>query len=49
MDNPASGGMGLRSVPMDDMDLLVVNSGRRQLTVVPASRNVPYARVKSAA
>ncbi|MDE0027108.1 MAG: clan AA aspartic protease [Spirochaetaceae bacterium] len=35
----------LGSVPMEDMDL-VVNPGRRQLTVDPASPNVPHARVK---
>ena len=37
----------LGSVPMEDMDL-VVNPGRRELTVDPASPNVPHARVKSA-
>ena len=37
----------LGSVPMEDMDL-VVNPGRRQLTVDPASPNVPHARVKRA-
>ena len=37
----------LGSVPMEDMDL-VVNPGRRQLTVDPASPNVPHARVKPA-
>ena len=37
----------LGSVPMEDMDL-VVNPGRRQLTVDPASPDVPHARVKSA-
>ena len=35
----------LGSVPMDEMDL-VVNAVRRQLTVDPASPNVPRARVK---
>ena len=35
----------LGSVPMEDMDL-VVNPVRRQLTVDPASPNVPRARVK---
>ena len=35
----------LGSVPMEDMDL-VVNPGRRQLSVDPASPNVPHARVK---
>ena len=35
----------LGSVPMDEMDL-VVNPVRRQLTVDPASPNVPRARVK---
>ena len=37
----------LGAVPMEDMDL-VVNPGRRQLTVDPASPNVPHARVKPA-
>ena len=37
----------LGSVPMEDMDL-VVNPGRRQLTVDPASPNLPHARVKPA-
>ena len=35
----------LGSVSMEDMDL-VVNPGRRPLTVDPASPNVPHARVK---
>ena len=35
----------LGAVPMEDMDL-VVNPGRCQLTVDPASPNVPHARVK---
>ena len=37
----------LGAVPMEDMDL-VVNPGRRQLTVDPANPNVPHARVKPA-
>lgn len=36
----------LGAVPMEDMDL-VVNPGRRQLTVSPDSPNIPHARVKS--
>lgn len=36
----------LGAVPMEDMDL-VVNPGRRELTVDPASPNIPHARVKS--
>lgn len=35
----------LGAVPMEDMDL-VVNSGRRMVTVDPASPNLPHARVK---
>ena len=35
----------LGAVPMEDMDL-VVNPGRRELTVDPASPNIPHARVK---
>ena len=35
----------LGSVPMEYMDL-VVNPGRRQLSVDPANPNVPHARVK---
>lgn len=35
----------LGAVPMEDMDL-VVNPGRRKLTVDPASPNIPHARVK---
>ena len=35
----------LGAVPMEDMDL-VVNPGRRELTVHPASPNIPHARVK---
>lgn len=35
----------LGSVPMEDMDL-VVNPGRREVTVDPASPNLPHARVK---
>lgn len=36
----------LGSVPMEDMDL-VVNPGRREVTVDPASPNLPHARVKA--
>ena len=36
----------LGSVPMEDMDL-IVNPSRRELTVNPASPNIPHARVKS--
>jgi len=35
----------LGAVPMEDMDL-VLNPGRRELTVDPASPNIPHARVK---
>lgn len=35
----------LGAVPMEDMDL-VVNPARRELTVDPASPNLPHARVK---
>ena len=35
----------LGAVPMEDMDL-VVDPGRKQLTVDPASPNLPHARVK---
>ncbi len=35
----------LGAVPMEDMDL-VVNPSRRELTVDPASPNIPHARVK---
>jgi dihydroxyacetone kinase-like protein len=35
----------LGAVPMEDMDL-VVNPARRELTVDPASPNIPHARVK---
>jgi len=35
----------LGAVPMEDMDL-VVNPGRRELTVDPASPNIPHVRVK---
>lgn len=35
----------LGAVPMEDMDL-VVNPGRRELTVDPQSPNIPHARVK---
>jgi clan AA aspartic protease len=33
------------AVPMEDMDL-VVNPGRREITVDPLSPNIPHARVK---
>ena len=36
----------LGAVPMEDMDL-VINPGRREVTVDPASPNLPHARVKS--
>ena len=35
----------LGAVPMEDMDL-VVNPGRRKITVDPSSPNIPHARVK---
>lgn len=35
----------LGAVPMEDMDL-IVNPGRREITVDPASPNIPHARVK---
>ncbi len=35
----------LGAVPMEDMDL-VVNASRREITVDPASPNIPHARVK---
>jgi clan AA aspartic protease len=35
----------LGAVPMEDMNL-VVNPGRREITVDPASPNIPHARVK---
>ena len=35
----------LGAVPMEDMDL-VVNPGKREITVDPASPNIPHARVK---
>jgi clan AA aspartic protease len=35
----------LGAVPMEDMDL-IVNPSRRELTVDPASPNIPHARVK---
>ena len=38
----------LGSVPMEDMDL-VVNPSRHEVTVDPASPNIPHARVKSQA
>ncbi len=36
----------LGAVPMEDMDL-IVNPGRREVTVNPASPNIPHARVKN--
>lgn len=36
----------LEAVPMEDMDL-IVNPSRREVTVNPASPNIPRARVKS--
>lgn len=36
----------LGAVPMEDMDL-VVNPGRREVTVDPASPNIPHARAKT--
>jgi hypothetical protein len=33
------------AVPMEDMDL-IVNPGKRTVTVDPASPNIPHARVK---
>ena len=36
----------LGSVPMEDMDL-IVNPGRREVTVDPTSPNLPHARVKA--
>ncbi len=35
----------LGAVPMEDMDL-VISPNRREVTVVPASQNIPHARVK---
>jgi len=35
----------LGAVPMEDMDL-IVNPSRRQVTVDPASLNIPHSRVK---
>jgi clan AA aspartic protease len=35
----------LGAIPMEDMDLLV-NPSRREVTVDPASPNIPHARVK---
>ena len=37
----------LGAVPMEDMDL-VVNPGRREVTVDPASPNVPHSRARRA-
>ena len=37
----------LGAVPMEDMDL-IVNPGRREVTVDPASPNVPHSRAKQA-
>ncbi len=36
----------LGAVPMEDMDL-IVHPSRREVTVNPASPNIPHARVKS--
>ncbi len=36
----------LGAVPIEDMDL-IVNPDRREVTVNPASPNIPHARVKS--
>ena len=36
----------LGTVPMEDMDL-IVNPSRREVTVNPASPNIPHARAKS--
>ena len=38
----------LGAVPMEDMDL-VLNSARQEVTVNPASPNIPHSRVKRAA
>jgi len=38
----------LGAVPMEDMDL-IVNPSRREITVDPASPNLPLARAKAAA
>ena len=35
----------LGAVPMEDMDL-IISPGRREVTVDPASPNIPHARVK---
>jgi clan AA aspartic protease len=35
----------LGAIPMEDMDL-IVNPGRREITVDPTSPNIPHARVK---
>ncbi len=35
----------LGAIPMEDMDL-VVNPGRREISVDPSSPNIPHARVK---
>ena len=35
----------LGAIPMEDMDL-IVNPGRREISVDPASPNIPHARVK---
>jgi len=35
----------LGAIPMEDMDL-IVNPGKREITVDPASPNIPHARVK---
>ena len=36
----------LGAIPMEDMDL-IVNPGKREITVDPTSPNIPHARVKS--
>lgn len=38
----------LGAVPMEDMDL-VLNPARQEVTVNPASPNIPHSRVKKAA
>jgi len=38
----------LGAVPMEDMDL-VLNPARQEVTVNPASPNIPHSRVKRAA
>jgi clan AA aspartic protease len=36
----------LGAIPMEDMDL-IINPGRREITVYPNSPNIPHARVKA--